>query len=119
MQLNLIDFGLAQPYIDEETGKHYEREKDKYMRGNFLFGSLDQLNFFKTCRRDDLISLCYMVICMLNRGDLPDLDLQRYPSMDSQQKMALIKDYKQTYSLETMCQVINEPDLCEFVREVE
>jgi hypothetical protein len=60
-----------------------------------------------------------MIICMLNRGDLPDLDLQRYPSMDSQEKMALIKDYKQTYSLETMCQVINEPDLCDFVKEVE
>lgn len=33
--------------------------------------------------------------------------------------MALIKDYKITYSLDTMCQVINEPDLCEFVKEVE
>jgi len=33
--------------------------------------------------------------------------------------MALIKDYKETYSLETMCQVINEPDLIEFVQEVE
>lgn len=33
--------------------------------------------------------------------------------------MALIKDYKITYSLETMCEVINEPDLCEFVIEVQ
>lgn len=33
--------------------------------------------------------------------------------------MDLIKDYKSTYALLTMSQVINQPDLSEFLTEVE
>ena len=41
VQLNLIDFGLAQFYIDRNSGEHREREIERFMKGNFMFGSLD------------------------------------------------------------------------------
>ena len=94
MKFNLIDFGLAQSYINPKTGHHLEQDKEKYMRGNFLFGSIDQLSFYKTGRKDDLISLCYMMVAMLNKGMLPDLDLNKLKDMDVFTKLDHVKDYK-------------------------
>lgn len=96
VQLNLIDFGLAQSFIDRKTGKHLNREVERFMKGNFMFGSIDQLNFYRTSRRDDLLGLCYMLIWMLNGGDLPDLDFQMLNNQKLQplEKLAIIKDYK-------------------------
>lgn len=64
--LNLMDFGLATPYIDFKTGKHLKQKKVDILMGEYLFASIDRLNFLSTSRRDDLISLCYMMLYMLN-----------------------------------------------------
>ena len=42
-----------------------------------IFASLNQLRFLTTSRRDDLISLCYMLVFLLNKGSLPDIDLNK------------------------------------------
>jgi serine/threonine protein kinase len=66
--LHLVDFGFATKFIDKSTGLHIKEAEVETFRGNMIFGSLNQLNFMTTSRRDDLISLCYMVIYMLNKG---------------------------------------------------
>jgi hypothetical protein len=66
--LHLVDFGFATRFIDKSTGLHIEEDEVSTFRGNMIFGSLNQLNFMTTSRRDDLISLCYMMIYMLNNG---------------------------------------------------
>jgi len=66
--LHLVDFGFATRFINKSTGLHIEEDEVETFRGNMIFGSLNQLNFMTTTRRDDLISLCYMTIYMLNNG---------------------------------------------------
>lgn len=62
----LIDFGFADKFI-QENGKHIsENDTIEVFLGNLLFASADQMNFYKTSRKDDILSLFYMVIYLLN-----------------------------------------------------
>jgi hypothetical protein len=38
--------------------------------GSFIFASVNAMNYITQSRRDDLISLCYLLVYMVN-GDLP------------------------------------------------
>ena len=38
----------------------------KNFRGNMMFASIDQMEFKKTSRRDDLASLAYMILYLMN-----------------------------------------------------
>ena len=44
--------------------------------GNIQFASLNQSNFMRTSRRDDLISLLYLMVFMLNDGTLFDHSME-------------------------------------------
>ena len=72
--INLVDYGFASTYLDE-TKKHLPKAEVSTFRGNLIFGSLNQLYFNLTSRRDDLISLCYLLIYMLNRGNIPGIEV--------------------------------------------
>ena len=53
----LIDLGLTTKYLDQ-NGRHFKNtEMTSSFKGNYCFASLDSMNFFKTSRKDDLISL--------------------------------------------------------------
>ena len=69
-ELRLCDFGFASKFIDEATGKYYEEDETDVFRGNMIFASLNQLKFMNSSRRDDLISLCYLMVFMFNRGQV-------------------------------------------------
>ena len=73
--INLVDYGFASAYVDKTTGKHIAKTEVDTFRGNMIFASLNQLNFKITSRRDDIISLCYLLIYMLNNGCLPGIDI--------------------------------------------
>jgi hypothetical protein len=75
--INLVDFGFATRYIDEHTGKHLEPQHVDVFRGNMIFSSFNQLNFQRTCRRDDLISLCYYLLFLLNDFKLPNIEFKK------------------------------------------
>ena len=67
--VNLVDFGLAAKYIDPQ-GKLLPRTKLNTFDGNILFASASQLNFISSCRKDDMISLLYVLVYLVNK-DLP------------------------------------------------
>ena len=60
----MIDFGLASKYMVD--GVHIKSEKINQFGGNPLFCSPNQLDFKATSRRDDMISLCYLLIYLFN-----------------------------------------------------
>jgi len=60
--------------MDEKTGKHIRFRGVDTFRGNLRFSSLNSLYFKTTSRRDDLISLCYMMIYAINRGHMYECD---------------------------------------------
>jgi hypothetical protein len=66
-QVILIDYGMATRYLDDE-GNHLQQDKVSQFHGNFMFASLSSLSFNRPSRRDDLISLCYCLIMLLNGG---------------------------------------------------
>ena len=99
--INLVDYGFASPYLDKTTGRHIPKEEVETFRGNMIFASLNQLNFKVTSRRDDLISLCYLLIYMLNRANLPGIDLTR--RYDRNQSFKQARTAKLGYTLDSLC----------------
>lgn len=83
----LIDFGLAQKFVDE-NGKHVEKNYVRKFSGNFLFASLNscrgkmhtwsnnEIGNNKS-RRDDVESSIYLMIYLLNDNYLPWCDIER------------------------------------------
>lgn len=86
IKISLIDLGLATWWLDKETGRHREQTQLDYFKGNIYFSSATQLMVKSTSRRDDIISLVYILIFLLNRGTLPCLD--KLPNEN-------IKDYEE------------------------
>ena len=66
----IIDFGLARKYRSSQTLKHIPYCKVKKLFGNFRYISVNGLKFMEQSRRDDLESLCYMLI-EFAKGSLP------------------------------------------------
>ena len=64
-KLKLIDFGLSTPYLynDPITNelKHIKMEHKEF-QGNLAFSSKNAFNEITLSRRDDLISLVYMLL---------------------------------------------------------
>jgi serine/threonine protein kinase len=73
--LYLIDFGLAQSYLDD-NGVHLEKQYVRKFSGNFLFASLNSCRGNNKSRRDDMESVMYIMIYLLNDNYLPWCDIE-------------------------------------------
>ena len=71
INVNLIDFGYVTKYQDSTTKQHISLSKVDKFRGNIAFSSVHQLQFEATSRRDDLISLFYLLIYLLQSEKMP------------------------------------------------
>lgn len=71
-RLSLVDFGCSTRYMDDKGYLLKKVQLDSF-QGNFITASIGQLNFHSTGRRDDLAQLCYLMIFLLNKGQLPIL----------------------------------------------
>lgn len=86
-KIRLIDFGLTQKYQDN-TGNHVALKKHGTFKGNIIFASKNAFNLLTQSRRDDLISLCYFLLYIID-GDLPFLlkqDDNEEVEMDNKEK---------------------------------
>ena len=63
--IHIIDFGSSSRYITK-AGDHIEEGVAKMFRGNLQLASANQLSYKLTSRRDDLITLCYLLVYLLN-----------------------------------------------------
>ena len=61
--IHLIDFGISKYYI--VNGAHIKRKKKRFFSGNIVFASKNAFKGLELTRRDDLISLCYLLIYFL------------------------------------------------------
>ena len=66
----LIDYGYAARFEDK-NGKHITQHEIEDFRGNILFASVSQLEFQSNSRKSDLLSICYLLIFMLNDLEMP------------------------------------------------
>ena len=70
-KVTLIDFGLCTKFVDSKGNHISESEEISKFQGNLTFSTVRQLEFKKTSRKDDLVSLAYMLIYLLNNQELP------------------------------------------------
>ena len=66
----LVDLGFTTKYRDANQ-QHMPVETVKMFRGNILFASTHQMGFQSTSRRDDLTSVCYLLLSLLNQNNFP------------------------------------------------
>ena len=90
--------------------------KTNVFRGNLMFASQHQLNFQTSSRRDDLISLCYLLVSLLHNGTFLELDLN-VNGMTGNQAITTYKQIKQNLKIKDLC-TGNSSDLLEFITEV-
>ena len=64
-QLYLIDFGISMPYQDEQ-GNHNQLEVDVPFKGNAIFSSKNAFARITLSRRDDIISLVYLLVYLVD-----------------------------------------------------
>ena len=66
----IIDFGLAKKFMSSRTGKHAKFVINEKWSGTTRFASANSLRGVVQSRRDDLESLCYLLLYFL-KGSLP------------------------------------------------
>ena len=93
-ETTIIDFGFSRSYL--EDGIHIENEDVEKFQGNVFFASHNRMQFKSASRRDDLISLVYLLVYLLNRGNFLDLDASIYDFNH-------VKETKGMQTLESLC----------------
>ena len=79
----VVDFGLCKKYRSSKTGKHLLPKLTGKFSGTLIYASSNVLKGKESSRRDDIISLGYMLIYLLKR-DIPwnssfkDLNKEKY-----------------------------------------
>lgn len=91
-QLYLIDYGICVPFRDSE-GQHIKFEENVAFRGNVIFSSKNALMEYSLSRRDDIISMCYMLAFFLNTN-FRWIEMQR----PVKQQMEKVRDFKNNAS---------------------
>ena len=87
----MIDFGLVNKYLDK-SGTHIKEGTPDKFRGYFLFAGLNAFKFYSSCRKDDLVSLVYVLIFMLDFKRLTFIN--QIKNKNRQEILTLITDAK-------------------------
>lgn len=85
VKLQMIDFNHATPFLDFTTGQHLAQvSTDRIQSFENIFNSNTQLQFKSTSRRDDIDSLCQVMIYLLNNKTLPDMKIPQSARQNDQ-----------------------------------
>ena len=98
-RVTLIDFGMAKPYLSKCD--HLEQTVLTEFSGNLIFSSQYQMDFKSTSRRDDLISIFYVLMWLLCDQTFIGLNLPN-ENASLKYKFHTIKTYKINTTLEKM-----------------
>ena len=98
--MHLIDFGCSHAYmIDGKHIKNLKKSKDKDR--NLIFASKNYFNGHTLSRRDDIISILYNLIYLMNPYELKLGNLFQSKSFNKSYKQ--IREYKLKSSPEKIC----------------
>lgn len=98
-RVHVMDFGLSKRYLDEKTGKHIACAKRSGLTGTVRYTSLNQHKGYEPGRRDDLLSVGYVLMHFL-LGVLP---WQGITANSKKAKQKKIGHCKEKVSHEELC----------------
>jgi len=102
-QLYLTEFGHAKRYLDPKTKVHVPyRDRRPVDVQSVMYLSVNAHNGIEQARRDDIESLCYVLIHLL-KGDLPWLDIKSHTSEEVRRK---VRERKAAVTPNELCQGI-------------
>ena len=104
----LIDFGLSEPFLDSK-GKHVPFSKNQKIGGTLYYLSAFGHLSIRATRRDDLISLGYMLVHLF-KGELPWMKLPG----DLPEKIKKMYHLKSCLNIEILCQGLPQ-EVCEYL----
>lgn len=111
--IRLIDFGLCSSYLTN-NGQHIDMSTRSMFLGNIAFGSVNAMNFKSVSRRDDLISLTYLLVYMI-QGSLSILNVG---NLDKHQQFEQICMAKNQLTPQALCKSRRASPFLDFVMEV-
>lgn len=97
--VHMIDFGLTRSVIDPKTNKHIPFIVGKNLIGTCRYVSINAHKGFELSRRDDLISVGYVIINIM-KGSLPWQDIATSKPSARYSRVGLMKGQ---YSHEELC----------------
>lgn len=104
----------------DKDNNHIKNGVNDKFKGSMMFASKYSFNFVQTSRRDDLISLCYILIYLIDEIQLGYIN--RVSGLSKKEKFKTIKKIKLQQTARDLCGSENtSPDtyrLTEFVQEV-
>ena len=86
----IVDFGLCKKYRSSKTGKHIKPKITGKFNGTFTYSSSNAIEGKEISRKDDLISLGYMLIYLLKR-DLPWISNYENLNKENYQQLIYLK----------------------------
>ena len=108
----LIDFGLSKKYIDPKTGEHIKFKNNHRLNGTARFASVHALEGYELSRRDDLESLCYVLVYLL-KGNLPWI---RIKNKNKYEKYKIILNMKKRMTDDILIGDKNNSEFIEFLK---
>ena len=99
-KLRLVDFGLVSRYLDD-NGNHIEEGEQTKFKGSMLFASSTAFRFIQTSRRDDLISLIYILVFLLDLSKLSFIN--EVEDVSKSRQFEIIKNFKTTAGAKELC----------------
>ncbi|OHT17481.1 Casein kinase I isoform delta-like protein [Tritrichomonas foetus] len=99
-QVYAIDFGLSKKYRDSRTHQHIPFREGKPFTGTARYSSINTHLGFEQSRRDDIESIAYILIYLLN-GSLPWMG---FHAENKKQKIEMIGEKKLAKTPDILCQ---------------
>lgn len=99
-KLYMIDFGLVARYRDN-NGSHIKQGSTDIFKGSMLFASKNAFKFELCSRRDDLISLVYTLVFMLDQSRMSFIN--NLVDKDKLERLRIVGEAKDKMTVQDLC----------------